>query len=96
MTLRRPKGAGGGYSNARCRKCGSGRVMWMQDDVTGRWSLMAAEFTGVMRVKGNPDVPHDCANPEAGGFTACPHCGKPHAAPSVPGAVICDQFPRPR
>ena len=75
--------------NARCKRCGSDRVMWHQSKRTGKWYLafathhhgMVVDGTGSEGWVAHPHQPHRCDDPLVGGFPACPFCKRHHSQP---------------
>lgn len=91
---RLPKG-NKGYSNSRCKRCGSWKVAWVERISTGRVYLAFASpivgSLGSKRVHG--DTRHDCKDPAAGGFPACLTCGRHHHVNPQAPQGNCPRFP---
>lgn len=87
-----------------CKRCGSGRVGWVQSKKTGKWYLAFATRTHSVQVgsqragetgwHAHAHIPHDCTNPARGGYDACPLCKGHHHVPlDGPRADWCESYP---
>lgn len=89
---------------ARCRRCGSGRVGWVQSTRSGKWYLAFATPTHSVQVDGHRSgetghhihrhILHRCDEPNTGGFDACTLCGRHHMIPfGQPRQDWCERYP---